>query len=118
MSRLIVLPCVDSEKLAERRRRELDLPRETAAALGRSAVLAAQDGRYQTATGTVVEIGPWVQAAIAATLSLAPGAPLPAAGDFRQALLGPYCGAFREVVLPTGRRSAASWARSATRSPA
>ena len=45
-SSLKMLPCLDSAELARCRRRELDLPRQTAAELGRSAVEAAERGYY------------------------------------------------------------------------
>jgi hypothetical protein len=38
MSTLHILPCLDSEQMAASRRQELDIPRDVAAALGRSAV--------------------------------------------------------------------------------
>jgi len=36
MARLTVLPCLDSDAMAEARRRELDVPRASAAELGRT----------------------------------------------------------------------------------
>jgi hypothetical protein len=83
VSTLNVLASIDSDELADRRRRELDLPRAAAAALGLSAVHAANEGRYHTARGDVVETRTWVEAALAAKRSIPPGAALPAAGPRR-----------------------------------
>lgn len=76
--RLTVLPCLDSRDLAACRRRELDIPRPTAAALGRSAVDAAREGRYVTRAGISVDWGPAVGTARSAKRSIRPTDPLPA----------------------------------------
>jgi len=49
MGKLRILPYLDSDELAAVRRQELDLPREAAADLGRSAVEAARNGYYVNA---------------------------------------------------------------------
>lgn len=77
MSNLHLLPCLDSEQMAESRRRELDIPRDVAAALGWSAVTAAREGFYLTATGQKVVWRDAVHAACAAKRSIDPGATLP-----------------------------------------
>ena len=77
MSTLNVLPCLDSAQMAASRRQELDIPRDVAAALGRSAVNAARSGRYATKAGQEVVWRDAVQAACAAKRSIAPDAPLP-----------------------------------------
>lgn len=74
---LKLLPCHDSPDLAEARRRELDLPRAQAAALGRSAVEAAEAGHYRGPQDRRVDWRASVQAAIAAKVSLPPDHPLP-----------------------------------------
>jgi len=51
MRTLNLLPCRDSEEMAAARRQELNISRDVAAALGRSAVAAAREGRYVTAAG-------------------------------------------------------------------
>ena len=51
MSSLHILPCLDSEQMAASRRRELDIPRDIAGALGRSAVKAGSDGFYVSRDG-------------------------------------------------------------------
>lgn len=79
-SRLEVLACMDSPSMAAARQRELDIPRETAIALGRSAVDAATRGFYVTRTGQRVVWGDMVGAARALTVSIAPDAALPATG--------------------------------------
>ena len=75
--RLHVLPCLDSEHMAASRRLELDLPRDVAAALGRSAVDAARGGVYVTQAGRQVVWRDAVRGAVAAKVSIAPGAALP-----------------------------------------
>ena len=66
MSELTLRPCLDSEKEAALRRRELDVSRPDAAALGRSAVEAIRAGLYRTRAGLEVAWGGAVQAARAA----------------------------------------------------
>lgn len=102
MCEFLVRPCIDSEELAERRRRELGMPRETAAALGRSAVLATREGFYATDGGARVEIRPWVEEARAARLSIPPGASLPAAGPRRFAET--RVGVANETTMGAARR--------------
>jgi uncharacterized protein (TIGR02452 family) len=77
VSRLRILPCADAEQAAAEVRRSLDLPHEEAAVLGFSALHACREGRCPNSRGEAVEIGAWVNAAIAAKLSLPPEAPLP-----------------------------------------
>jgi hypothetical protein len=71
------LPCLDNPSLAASRRRELDLPRESASLLGRSAVAAAAAGVYDNFAGIEVDFRAAVQAACAAKVSIPPDAPLP-----------------------------------------
>jgi uncharacterized protein (TIGR02452 family) len=75
---LKILECLDSTDLAESRRRELDIPRTTAATLGKSAVEAAERGYYINQAGTKVDWSCDVQAAISGKISIPPDAPLPA----------------------------------------
>jgi uncharacterized protein (TIGR02452 family) len=63
--------------MAASRRKELDIPRDIAAALGRSAVEAARQGYYVTEAGRQVDWRDAVQAACAAKVSIAPHAALP-----------------------------------------
>ena len=77
MSRLHVLPCLDSEEMAASRQRELNIPRDLAAALGRSAVQACCNGSYVTADGETVVWLDAVQAACDARRSIPPDAALP-----------------------------------------
>lgn len=74
---LKILPCTDSQELAGRRERELRIPRHLAAALGRSAVQAANRGHYLNAAGDAVDWTAEVQAACSAKLSIPPDATLP-----------------------------------------
>ena len=77
MNRLRVLPCLDSPELAEARLRELDIPRNVAADLGRSAVDDARAGVYANELGQNVLWGAAVQFACASKLSIPPLYPLP-----------------------------------------
>ncbi len=77
MGSLRVLPCLDSEEMAAARRQELNIPREVAASLGRSALEAAQAGFYLNRTGQKVVWLEAVQAARAAKQSIPPEARLP-----------------------------------------
>ena len=77
MSKLHILPCLDSAEMAAARRQELSIPRDVAAALGRSAVAAARNGFYVTKAGGEVDWRDAVQAACAARRSIAPDAALP-----------------------------------------
>ena len=78
MSKLHVLPCLDSERMAQSRRQELQIRRDVAAALGQSAVKAAQEGFYLTKTGQTVVWRDAVQNACASKQSIAPKTVLPA----------------------------------------
>jgi uncharacterized protein (TIGR02452 family) len=73
---LQVLPCLDSDAMADDRRRELDLSRERARDLGLAAVRAAERGWYDHGS-TRVDWSAQVAAARAATLSIPPDAHLP-----------------------------------------
>lgn len=72
MDRLRVLPCIDSDEMAETRRRELDLPRQTAADLGRSAVEAARQGRYRRQDGMEVDWSTEIASAQTMRVSIPP----------------------------------------------
>ena len=50
-----ILPCIDSVEMAASRRQELDIPRNVAAELGRSAVEAAVEGQYVYGDGRKVD---------------------------------------------------------------
>ena len=72
MSKLNILPCLDSAKLAASRRQELDIPSSVAAWFGQSAVEAAHKGLYITEAGQEVEGHDAVKAACIAKLSIDP----------------------------------------------
>jgi uncharacterized protein (TIGR02452 family) len=80
MVMLTVLPCLDDDALAERRRRELALPRDAAASLAFAAVQAAREGRYRNRRDQAVDMRSWVDAALAAKVSTPPDAALPRQG--------------------------------------
>jgi len=77
MNQLTVLPCLDNDEMADSRRRELQIPRQVAEALGRSAVEAAIQGRYQAGNGLWVVWEDAVRNAINAKLSIPPELSLP-----------------------------------------
>jgi len=77
MSSFHISPCLDSEHMAAARQQELNIPRDVAAALGRSAVEAAGAGFYVTKAGRKVIWRDAVQAACAVKLSIRPNATLP-----------------------------------------
>lgn len=66
----------DSDEMAEQRRRDLDIPRDTATDLGRSAVVAGQTGHYYFGSD-LVEWGDLVRHAVEVKLSIRPEHPLP-----------------------------------------
>lgn len=78
MRHLQTLPCLDSDEMAEARRRDLSISRAVAAALGRSAVEAARKGFYVDETGREVVWREAVDAACAARRSIPPDETLPA----------------------------------------
>ncbi|WP_182870546.1 TIGR02452 family protein [Stieleria mannarensis] len=71
------LPCLDSVEMAEARRHELDISRDFAQDLGRSAVAISESGVYQNFKGERVEIKTMVEDAVATKVSIAPDTPLP-----------------------------------------
>jgi len=77
MPELHLLPCLDSAAMAASRRQELAIPRDVAAALGRSAVDAARKGYYVTAAGRRVDWRDAVEAACVGKVSIPPYAVLP-----------------------------------------
>src|SRR5262245_54324925 len=74
---LFIVPCLDSAEMAAARRRELDISRDVAAALGRSAVEAAVSGFYFNKAGEKVDLSSLVRAACFGQRSIPPDAPLP-----------------------------------------
>jgi len=76
-TRLASLPCLDSPDIAEARRRELDIGRSAAAALGKSAVDASRNGYYLNTDGERVDLRSLVQIACAAKRSIAPSDEIP-----------------------------------------
>jgi uncharacterized protein (TIGR02452 family) len=77
--RLITFRCHDSDELAAARKRELDLPRDVAAALGTSAVVAASAGHYIDHAGRKVDWSSSVRRACSAKRSIVPDVRLPVA---------------------------------------
>ena len=74
---LHLLPCLDSDEMGNARRRELDISREFAQDLGRSAVEISESGFYQNAKGQRVDIQRMVEDAIAKKVSISHKDPLP-----------------------------------------
>ena len=102
MSTLHTLPCLDSAQMAASRRQELDIPRDVAAALGRSAVHATRNGRYVTQAGHEVVWRDAVQAACTAKRTIAPDATLPRAE--RSAFTETWVQVTNETTLGASRR--------------
>ncbi len=69
-TKLLVLPCINSPEIAEARRDELDIRRDVAAALGRSALEASRNGQYVNAFGETVDWRASVQGACATKRSI------------------------------------------------
>ena len=78
-NKLIILPCLDSPDVSASLRRDLAIPRNKAAALGRSAVEATSVGYYLNRRGEKVDWSFEVHAACVGKRSIAPDAPLPTA---------------------------------------
>ncbi len=74
---LILLPCLDSEKMSSDRKRELDISRDAASRLGKTALEVTLQGYYYLGEGIKVDIGPYVEAARRAKVSIPPNASLP-----------------------------------------
>lgn len=72
-----ILPCLDSNEMAVRLQGDLEIPRERAAELGRSAMVAADQGSFLNAGGIRVDWSGMVRNAVESVVSIAPGAPLP-----------------------------------------
>ncbi|MDI9569612.1 MAG: TIGR02452 family protein [Pseudomonadota bacterium] len=102
MNKLRILPCLDSERMATDRRRELSIPREVAAELGRSAVVAAREGRYLDEEGQEVDWRKAVQDACDAKRSIAPDDPLPR--NERDAFTETWIQVANETTLGAARR--------------
>jgi uncharacterized protein (TIGR02452 family) len=77
MSSLRILPYLDSEEMAETRRRELDISRDFARALGRSAVVASTQGSYLTPSGDKIFWDGAVESSREKKTSIPPDAKLP-----------------------------------------
>ena len=75
-----VLSCVDSADMATARRRELEIPWQVAAKLGRSAVEISRQGFYVNPDGNRINIKPSVLAACAGKRSIRPEDDLPEFG--------------------------------------
>lgn len=73
------LPFLDNEELAATCKRDLDVRRDFATELGRTAVDAAEKGHYLTVSGRTVEWGDQVGAAVQRRVSIPPEARLPEA---------------------------------------
>ena len=74
---LKILPYLDSPEMANTRKQDLKISGSTAAALGRSAVLAAMSGEYIYGDSRKVDWSQYIQDACSATVSIPPDARLP-----------------------------------------
>ena len=77
MSKLHILPCLDSDEAAESHKLTLLIDHSVAAELGHTAVAASREGSYLDRAGDRVDIRNAVQAARTAKISIAPEDPLP-----------------------------------------
>lgn len=101
--------------MAAARRQELDIGHEVAAALGRSAVQAAHDGRYIARDGRSVVWRDLVQAACAAKVSIAPDVTLP--GVVEPAFAETTVQVTNETTLGAARRLVAQGRRALALKP-
>ena len=99
---LRALPCLDSDELAESRRTELDIGRDVARSLGRSAVVASTQGAYRTQSGNTIFWHDAVESARQRKISIAPHAKLPDTGppQFPETIVQ----VANETTLGTSRR--------------
>lgn len=74
------LPTIDSNEIAEQRRRELSLPRHVAQALGASALVAIRGGSYWNNNGNKVDWAKEVRSTIDSKVSISPTERLQPAG--------------------------------------
>lgn len=103
-SRLEILPTIDSDYLADERRRELDIPRQLAIRQGESALRHSSNGFYVTQTGYRVQWRDAIKAARSAKTSIPPGCTLPAFTLRQHATTRiQFC---NETTLSAGRRMA------------
>ena len=107
---LVILPCLDSAEMADDRQAELDIPRDRAADLGRSAVEAVRQGLY-LCRGDRVDWAGMVRAACESKRSIPPDAllpdPPPGAGTHPVTKIQ----VANETTLAAARRMVASGAR-------
>lgn len=74
---LLIKPCLDSNEMAQARQRELTIPHQLAAELGKSALEVSDQGYYICRDGSRIDWGDKVQAAVASKVSVPPGMDLP-----------------------------------------
>lgn len=99
---ITVLPCLDSEDMAQSRKSELDIPRNRAAALGHSAVKAAKQGFYLYNDCKVINWSQQVNAARTAKVSIQPDIELPMVGT--QSFIQTQIQITNETTLGASRR--------------
>ena len=76
-SHLRLLSCLDSPEMGKSRQNELDIPRQKASELGRSALEVINTGYYQNASGENIDLKQFILEACSAKKSLSPDADLP-----------------------------------------
>ena len=81
---LEILPTLDTPSMAEKCRRDLEIPRAIAAQLGTSAVAAARSGLYRDAADHEVNWREWVARAVETRLSIPQDQPLQQPGPSSQ----------------------------------
>ncbi len=90
-----ILPCIDSNKMAECRKQELDISRERAINLGNSSLKATQDGEYENKQNVKVDWAREVQSACSRKVSISPDTILPSYAH------NPYAGTRIQVTNET-----------------
>lgn len=75
MAKITILPCLDSDKMAQKRQQELRLSRNSARELGESAVAISKQGWYSNSTDEKIALP--VRESISLKVSIPPEFPLP-----------------------------------------
>ncbi len=77
MSKISILPCLDSEEMAKKRNQELRISRDLAMELGKLAVTTSKQGWYLNTNKEKRDISVFVQDSLSQKVSIPPDFPLP-----------------------------------------
>jgi len=100
---LIFLPLQDSQTMADTNQKQLNIPRESAIALGEDAISAIENGYYINSNGSAVDWHPAVQHAINSKISIRPDDALPTSPHEKR--LATRITVVNENTLLTARRA-------------